>query len=49
MVSKTRFIHYLLITLIIGFFVIPIFAYCAFDCKIYPAHKIASILLVFFR
>jgi hypothetical protein len=49
MVSKTRFIHYLLIILIIGFFVIPIFSYCAFDCKIYPAHKIASILLVFFR
>ena len=49
MVIKTRFIHSLLITLIIGFFVIPLFAYCVLDCKIYPAHKIASILLIFFR
>ena len=49
MVLKPGFIHYLLITLILGFFVIPLFAYCAFDCKIYPAHKIASILLIFFR
>jgi hypothetical protein len=47
MVLKTRFIHYLLIGLIIGFFVIPLIAYCTFDCKVYPAHKIASILLIF--
>jgi len=49
MVLRTRFIHYLLISLIIMFFVIPLIAYCMFDRKIYPVHKIASILLIFFH
>lgn len=46
---KERVIHYLLIALMVGFFVIPLVTLCWLDCKAYASHRIASILLFFFR
>ncbi len=38
-----------LLALIVAFFAIPISTLCLFDCKLFPAKKIASVLLFFFR
>ncbi len=46
---KERVIRYILIALIIGFFAIPLASLCWMDCKFFPAKRIASILLFFFR
>jgi len=46
---KSKIIRYVLVALIIGFFAIPLAAVCLFDCKFYPAQRIASILLFFCR
>ncbi len=47
--AKGRFLRYFLMILIAGFFVIPAFTLCFFDCKFFAPKKIASILLFFFR
>jgi len=48
--QKEKIIRYILIALITGFFVIPLFLVCFFDCDFSPpAKKIASVLLFFFR
>jgi len=47
---KEKIIRYILIALIAGFFVIPLFLVCFFDCNFDPpAKKIAHFLLFFFR
>ncbi len=47
---REKMIHYLLIALILGFFVIPLATFCFFDCNFFFVHKkITSILLFFFR
>ena len=47
---KEKIIRYVLIALIAGFFVIPLFLVCFFECNFEPpAKKIASVLLFFFR
>jgi len=46
---KSRFIHYFLVSLIICFFAIPLLAFYLFDVRIYPAKRMASLLLIFFR
>ncbi len=45
---KVRIIHFVLITLIVGFYAIPLTALCLFDCRFYTVKKIASIFLLFF-
>ncbi len=47
--AKERIIHYLLVTLMVGFFVIPLATLCWVDCKTFASQRIASILLFFFR
>ncbi len=46
---KSRFIHYFLSCLIVCFFAIPLTAWCIFESKLFPARRIASLLLIFFR
>ncbi len=47
---KEKIIRYVLMSLIIGFFLIPFFALCYHDRKIFPGlTKFASILLFFFH
>jgi hypothetical protein len=47
--KKDKLTRYILIGLILGFFVIPLAAYCFFDCKFYVPKKVASVLILFFR
>jgi hypothetical protein len=46
---KEKIKRYIPIALIIAFFAIPLIAVCLFDCKVYAAKRIASLLLFFFR
>ena len=46
---KEKVILCALMGLILGFFMIPLGAYCFFDCKIFVPLKAASVLLFFFR
>ena len=46
---KSRIIHYFLVSLIVCFFAIPLVAFYWFDLRFYPAKRIGSLLLVFFR
>jgi hypothetical protein len=46
---KERLVQYFLIALIIGFFLLPVATFGLFDCKIFAAKRIASLLLFFFR
>jgi len=46
---KSRVIKYLLVALIIAFFAIPITTFCLYDCRYIVPHRVASVLLFFFR
>ena len=47
---KEKIVKYILIALIAGFFVTPLFLVCFFECNFNPpAKKIAHVLLFFFR
>ncbi len=46
---KDKLVHYLLLGLIAGFFMIPLVAYCFFDYRFYLPKRAASVLLFFFR
>jgi len=48
-ISKEKLIYYLLITLIISFFVIPVLALCLYECKVFPYQRIVSFFFFFFR
>ena len=47
---KEKIVSYILIALITGFFIIPLFLVFFFDCNFSPpAKKIAHVFLFFFR
>lgn len=46
---KEKMMRYVLLSLIAGFFGIPLMAYCFFDCRIIFPKRAASVLLFFFR
>jgi len=46
---KSRLIKYLLISLILAFFAIPLSMLCLYDCRFVAPQKVASVLLFFFR
>jgi len=46
---KEKVILYVLMSLVLWFFAIPVVAYCFLDCKPFIPKKVASVLLFFFR